>query len=361
MKYYRYGLFAILLSFVPFSEALSQARPPSPVRYTEAKELPVRRQISLPGSVEARTSSLVASEVEGLVVSLRAHEGDRVEKGQVIVELRKDHLELLLEAAAAELREAEARLKMASRNMERSRELFESDVLSREQLDDSQYEFDAWQGRVERLSASIASTQLEIERSTVRAPFGGVIVAERTDLGQWVGKGDPVVELMTLDDLDVVVEVPERHYANIQKGAAATVSFEALPGFEVEGRVGSVNPQASAQARTFPVKVRIRNPEGRIGAGMLSQVSFSVGESYQATAVPKDALIIRGEGRFVYVLNSENTVDLVPVETGTGVGDWIEVKGKSAVQPGTKVVTRGNERLRPGQKVDGRPQEYATP
>ena len=92
---------------------------------------------------------------------------------------------------------------------------------------------------------------------------------------------------------------------------------------------------------------------------MLSRVSFAVGESYQATVVPKDALLIRGEGRFVYVLNGENTVDLVPVETGTGVGNWIEVQG--TIQPGTKVVTRGNERLRPGQKVDGQPQEYATP
>ena len=82
-------------------------------------------------------------------------------------------------------------------------------------------------------------------------------------------------------------------------------------------------------------------------------------ESYQATVVPKDALIVRGERRFVYVLNAESTVDLVPVETGTGVGNWIEVQGP--VQPGTKVVTRGNERLRPGQKVAGQPQEYALP
>ncbi len=88
---------------------VAQERPPSPVRYTEAKEQTVRRQLRLPGSVEARTSSLVASEVEGLVVSLVAHEGDEVKKGQAIVELRKDHLQLQLEAAEAELREADAR------------------------------------------------------------------------------------------------------------------------------------------------------------------------------------------------------------------------------------------------------------
>lgn len=359
MKLYRYGLYALLMSLLPSTWAAAQDRPPSPVRYTEAEQRPVRRQLRLPGSVEARTSSLVASEVEGLVVSLMAREGDQVKKGQAIVELRKDHLQLQLEAAEAELREADARLKQARRNMERAQELFESEVLSREQLDDSRYESDAWQGKVEQLTATIARTQLNLDRSTVRAPFSGVVVAESIDIGEWVGKGDPVVEMMELVDLDVVVEVPERYYPDIKKGTAASVSFDALPGFEVEGQVRSVVPRASAQARTFPVKVRIVNSEGRIGAGMLTRVSFAVGESYQATVVPKDALLIRGERRFVYVLNGESTVELVPVETGTGVGSWIEVQG--SVDPGTKVVTRGNERLRPGQKVDGQPQEYASP
>jgi RND family efflux transporter MFP subunit len=301
----------------------------------------------------------VASDVEGLVVALVAHEGDEVRKGRPVVELRKDHLELQLQAAEAELREADARLKQANRNLERAQELYESEVLSREQLDESRYESDAWQGRIDRLTSTIARTRLDLERSTVRAPFSGVVVAERIDIGEWVGKGDPVVEMIGLVDLDVVVEVPERYYPDMKKGTPASVTFDAIPGLEVEGRVRAVIPRASAQARTFPVKVRIENSERRIGAGMLTHVSFAVGETYRATVVPKDALIVRGERRFVYVLNSESSVDLVPVETGTGVGDWIEVQGP--VEPGTKVVTRGNERLRPGQKVTGQPQEYATP
>ncbi len=174
--------------------------------------------------------------------------------------------------------------------MERAQELFESEVLSREQLDDSRYESDAWQGKVEQLTSTIARTQLNLDRSTVRAPFSGVIVAERIDIGEWVGKGDPVVEMMELVDLDVVVDVPERYYPDIKKGTSTSVSFDSLPGYEIEGRVRSVVPRANAQARTFPVKVQIVNSEGRIGAGMLTRVSFAVGESYQATVVPKDAL-----------------------------------------------------------------------
>jgi RND family efflux transporter MFP subunit len=348
-------LFAVFVT-TP-SWGLAQGRPPSPVRYTEAAAHSVRRDIRLPGTVEAKTSSLVASEVEGLVEGLKAHEGQTVRKGQTLVELRRTHLELDLSAAQAELREAEARLKQAKQNLNRSQELFDSQVLSQGQLDDARYEFDAWTGRSEQLDADIARINLDIERSTVKAPFAGIVVAERTDIGEWVGKGQPVVELMSLYELEVRVEVPERHFRELNPGATATVGFEALPGYEVTGRVSSIVPRASSQARTFPIKIKISNKEGRIGAGMLAEVAFPVGESYQATVVPKDAVITRGDRRFVYLITGEDTVDMVPVSTGAGVGQWVEVEG--SIQPGAKVVTRGNERLSPGQRVQGELLEYA--
>jgi RND family efflux transporter MFP subunit len=333
--------------------------PASPVRYTEAKEHPVHRTIVLPGSVASRTESLVASEVEGLVVELAAREGTTVRQGQTIAQLRSDQLELRLAAAEADLREAEARLTLAENNLNRSRELFESQVLSQGQLDDSQSEFNAWQGRAQRLEAEIASIKLDIERSTIRAPFAGVVVAERCAVGEWIGRGDPVAELISLNDLEVEVDVPERYFSTIQSGYETTVEFESLPGYELSGKVSAVVPRANPQARTFPVKVRINNKDGKVGAGMLAQVSFSAGESYRATVVPKDAVITRGDRRYVYVLAEDSTVSQVPVETGVGAGAWVEVE--SGLKPGTKVVTRGNERLQSGQKVAGEPLEYQLP
>ena len=360
MKYITsFVLYLVLLPFIVPATGVAQERPPSPVRYTEAKEHEVHREIHLPGSVEAKTSSLVASEVEGLVVNMVAREGQAVRKGQALVELRKDHLELELGAEQAELREAEARLKQATRNLERSKELFDSKVLSSEQLDDSRYESDAWQGKVDQLSSDIARLDLDISRSTVRAPFSGIVVAERTDLGQWIGKGQTVLELMSLYELEVRVEVPERHFRELKLGATTQVSFEALPGYELEGQVTAIIPRANPQARTFPVKVKVMNKEGRIGVGMLAKVSLPAGESYRATVIPKDAVLTRGDQRFVYLLNGDSTVDMVPVKTGAGVGRWVEIQG--TLEPGAKVITRGNERLRPGQKVQGELLEYTKP
>jgi RND family efflux transporter MFP subunit len=337
----------------------AQEWPASPVRYTEAKEYPVHLLIELPGSVESRTESLVASEVAGLVVELAAREGKTVRKGETIAKLRSDRLELQLEAAEAELREAEARLTQAGSNLERSKDLFNSEVLSRRQLDEAMSEYDAWRGRTERLQAMIARIKLDIERSAVRAPFAGVVVAERCEVGEWVDKGDPVVELISLYDLQVRVDIPERYFRNMNLGAAATVRFESLPGYELIGKVSAIVPRANAQSRTFPLKIRIKNKDGKVGAGMLAKVSFPAGESHSATVVPKDAVITRGAERYVYLIGGDSTVSRVSVETGVAMGSWVEIQ--SEVRPGAKVVTRGNERLQPGQRVQGEPIEYALP
>lgn len=338
---------------------LAQAPPPAEVRYTEAREYNLRRTISLPGSVEARTASVVASEIGGVVAELLVREGHRVKEGQVLARLRTTNLELELRAAEAAHKEATARLKLAERNLERARDLHESKIFSQQQLDEQFYEYTAWRGRVDQLEAQIARLQHDIEQASIRAPFTGVVVRERTEVGEWVAEGGAVAEILALDELEIRLEVPERYFRDLKVGAPARVSFESLPGQELTGRVLSVIPRADAQARTFPVKIAVRNPRRQIGVGMLARVSLQVGEPYAATLVPKDAVVARSDRKFVYVVNGDNTVTELMVDTGTGVGAWIEING--GVRPGQRVVTRGNERLFSGQPVNGQPLAYELP
>ena len=146
----------------------AQGPPASPVRYTEAREHAVRRTLRLPGTVESPTVSLVASEVAGVVAEYPVREGQRVEKEEPLAKLRTESLQLRLEGAQAQLKEAESRLKLAERNLERSRELFDAKVISQQQLDDAFYESTAWQGRVEQLTADIATINLALRQSTIR-------------------------------------------------------------------------------------------------------------------------------------------------------------------------------------------------
>lgn len=344
--------------------AAAQQMPPSPVGYTEARQYPVQGSVQLPGTIESNLVSLVASEIGGLVVEYPIREGDRVKKDQVLARLNKHALELNLAAARAQLSEAEARQKLAERNYERARELYDSKVFSQQQLDDTRFEFDAWQGRIDNLKAEIQRIEYDIERSAILAPFDGVIIAKHTEVGQWLGIGDEVAELMSLDELEVVVDVPEQYYRTVRVGGSAQVTLDAQPGRTIRGRISAVIPRADEQARTFPVKVRVPSDSGRLGAGMLAQVrmdgvSASQAGTRLATIVPKDAVVRQGTEELVYLLDGDGTVKPAQVKTGNGVGAWIEVAG--SVQPGAKVVTRGNERLQPGQKVRGEPVKYTLP
>ena len=294
----------------------AQQMPPSPVSYTEAKEYPLRRSVQLPGSVEALKVSTVASEVAGLVVEFSAREGAAVAKGQPLARLRRETHQLSLTSAEAQLKEDEARHKLAERNLERTRELFNTKDVSQKQLDDSQFELNAWQGRIDKQKAEIAKIKDELERHTIVAPFGGVVVREFTELGQWLAEGGPVVELMALDEMDVVAEVPERYFNSLKVRARTQVVFEALSGLRVEGRVSAIIPRADPQARTFRAKIRIPNPGGRIGAGMLAQISLPEGTPYRAVVVPKDAVVTRGPQKFVFLVNGNNTIAEVPVQIG---------------------------------------------
>lgn len=334
---------------------------PVPVGVTAARSMPMAPTVSLTGTVRSRTSTLVASEVPGLVTRLSVREGHRVKRGAPIVHLRSENLELRLEAMRGQRREAAARLDLARQSLARSRELFDSGVISRQDFDGAVSESDAWQGRVDQADADIARLEDDLDRSVVRAPFTGVVVAEHCQVGAWLAIGAPVVELVDPNDLEVVVDVPERHFAGTRRGAAAQVRFPALGGLTLDGEISAVIPRADASARTFPTKVRVRNPEGQIGIGMLAQVLLPAGTPRPAVVVPKDAIVEQGGQRMVYVV--ENGADGAvakarPVTVGGGVGAWVEVSG---IEAEAEVVIRGNERLMPDAQVAAEAVDVAAP
>ncbi|MBK9167515.1 MAG: efflux RND transporter periplasmic adaptor subunit [Bryobacterales bacterium] len=338
--------------------ALAQA-PPAPVRFTEVRSHFVPTAVRVPAAVEARHVSQVASSVSGLVLRVPARDGEAVTAGQLLAEVDVRPLQIRITVVEAQRKEAEARRNAAARNRDRARELFESKVVSQQQYDDSVFEFNAWAARIENLEAEASAIRLDIERANVLAPFAGVLVKRHTEVGQWLRPGDPVCELLAIDSLEVVAEVPEEFLHLAKPGAKVRMRFAALNGLETSGAVAAVIPQANAEARTFPVKIALDNPQGRVSAGMTAEVTLGSGAGRPATVVPKDAITIQGSRQLVYVIQPDNTVAPQPVRLGSGLGEWVEVSG--TLRAGQRVVTRGNERLRAGQTVAAQPMEYALP
>jgi RND family efflux transporter MFP subunit len=156
-----------------------------------------------------------------------------------------------------------------------------------------------------------------------------------------------------------VVELPESYVGIVRLGLNAKVQFEALGGSEFPGTVTAILPETSNDARTFPVQVSVDNPKLSIKAGMLGLVEFQPSNVRPVTVVPKDALVRKDTGHFVYVIGPGDRVVETRVNPGSGVGLWVDVGGSG--RAGDRVVTRGNERLANGQTVSANRQKYELP
>ncbi len=351
--------FVSMFLLLAASPGFAQGPPVAPVRHAEAIIHDVTKMIQLPGTLESPRTSLVASEVAGIVIEMAAREGTAVTKGDMLVRLSSSNLDLELRGLDGELREAAARLERARSAYDRAKNLHSESLLSEDEYDEAHAELTAWQGRADKLEAQLERVRLDLRRCRIVAPYGGVVVSESCDLGEWISVGEPVIELVATDELDVRVEVPEQHFNGIKRGSNARVTIEAIPGYEVQGTVDALIPRADPRARTFPIKIRVPNPEGLLNAGMLGKAFLPVGRTKKMLIVPKDAVVSLGFGVSVFIISPDSTVAQVSITTGEGYGDWIVVQGD--VQPGQQVVVRGNERLRPGQKVSGESLDYDLP
>ena len=337
---------AVVLMTTHFAPA--QGPPAAPVVVDIVQEQSLQKPVTLVGAVEPVRKSVIASEVGGLVESFPAEEGMYVNKGDLIAKFITTNIEIDLRESKASKSEAQARYQLAKQDQERFKELQEKGVASIKQYDDARAEKDAWGARIGQFQAQIESREYELEKSEIKAPFSGYITKEFTEVGEWVEKGGPVVELIDTKTVEIRIDMPERYVSKIKKGSAVSVDFDAIPGESVQGEIVSLVPQADSESRTFPVKVAIDNKDGTVKSGMVARVSFPVGEPASVKLVPKDAIVTRNNANFIYVV-TDGVAQPVPVTTGTAFDGRIEVLGP--VKAGQQVVIRGNERLMPNQPV----------
>jgi RND family efflux transporter MFP subunit len=322
--------------------------PPAPVEVAPVIEREVTTSVTLIGTGEAWLETVIASEEAGLVSSMMVEEGDRVRKGQPLCEQDSTQLELRIDAAGAELAEAQVLQAQADSDLDRQKRLFAINSVSEKAYEDAKFRAEAAQNRVRRLSASLNALEKQLKSRKIRAPITGYVVKRHCLVGQWLGEGQPVVTLVVPDPILFRVPVPERYVPLIKRGDAAQVRFDALPERPFQGKIAAVIPRADDASRTFPVRIEISNPDGLIKPGMLGRATLPTGELRKALLVPKDALVFTSSGTAVYAI-VDQTAQFIPVRTGAEHGSRIEAEGD--LKSGLEVVVRGNERLRPGQPV----------
>lgn len=344
----RFFHLCLFLFFISGPPSWAQGPPPSPVAVSAVVQKNIRESVILVGTATSRVTSLLASEVEGLVEKLYVEEGDAVKKGQVLARLRSSTLKIQLTLARATRKEAQERYLQAKAELERSEKLRRSQSISEKKFLDDRFETMAWEQRVIQRDAEVSRLMDLLSKKTIVAPFSGFVARKHTEVGQWVERGGGIVTLIDLGYIHVVAQVPERYIGRVLMGDRASVTVDVLGNKTFSGKIISVNPEGDRETRTFPVKVQVKNEGFQIKSGMLSHISLSLGKSYPAILVSKDALVTRDNQKFVFVYQ-DDTVKMVRLKVKGYHGGMADVSGN--LRAGLLVVTRGNERLRDGQKV----------
>ncbi|MDX1610458.1 MAG: efflux RND transporter periplasmic adaptor subunit [Halofilum sp. (in: g-proteobacteria)] len=339
------GVFGYLRFVGHMTEQALSNRPP-PVETVSAIEAVTdtwQPQIRAVGSLGAVRGVDLATEIEGRVNAVAVEDGAAVEAGQVLVELDAAGLR-------AELRGARAEARLAELELERQRRLRQQNANSEADVDRAASQLEQARARVERVQANL-------EKKTIRAPFGGRIGIIGVDVGQFLVDGTEVVTLQTLDPINVDFTVPQRELARIENGQPVVVSVDAFAGESFAGAISAISPKVEQSTRNTAVRARLGNPEGRLRPGMFVQVAVQLPGQTDVVTLPQTAITYNPYGDSVFLVHETTndagetvrTVERKFVRTGATRGDQVQVL--QGVEPGQTVVTSGQLKLRNGSRV----------
>ena len=313
----------------------------------------------LVGTIRPRLRAVLAAEVGGLVAALPVEIGDAVTKGQLLCKLRDvtrvaahaEALARLSQLEAGEDDEANALLAKAEFENERMTNLWKENRSSEKEYNDARSDYRAAQGRAQQAEYAVKAQQAVVDvladnlaQTEIRAPFDGVIVTKRTEVGAWVEQGGEIVEAVDLSVARARVNVPEAIIQFCRVGSDALVTVDALRK-DFAATITRVIPDADERARTFPVEIDIKNSDRALRAGMFVSVAVPSGVGGERLVIPKDAVVVRGTSRMIFVIREGEQGPMampLPVSIVSEVRDSVAVE-TAGLNAGDRVVIRGNE------------------
>ncbi len=400
MNFARRHIPAAFLALV-WSAAANAQMPVAHVVVEQAKLSNAPTTITLVGTVYASRVSNVASEIEGIVAVMPVRQGDHVERGGLLCKLndealsyrlaeqqgqlesrRAQHAELVAGTRVEELTRLKALLDETDTNydrwkfeMDRVNRLFEGQDANEKELKDTRASFFSAKRRkiaaeaiyhqavagprkeaIARAAYDVAAQEAvvrliegDLRKTAILAPYTGYITNRQTEQGEWVTAGGSIVELADLSRVLVRVDAPESILQYLALGSPARVWIDAL-GRSFDGSIKHVIRSADLSARTFPVEIEVANPNGMLAAGQFARVTVPAGKSAPVVTVPKDAIVERDGVTYIGIVmpgrEGGSAAMLRAVTLGADVGEWIAITSGN-LRPGSRIVTRGTERILP--------------
>src|SRR5213594_1645649 len=313
-----------------------------PVEVAVARSDTVRDQIAATGQIEAVQSIDLRPEVDGRIVEFLVREGQEVEQGTPLFKVDDAQLK-------AQVAQLEAQRDLAQQALGRAKELAQQNASSAADL--------------ERAEATARSAQAEydlqrirLERTTVRAPFAGVLGQRWVSLGDYVTSSTKLASLHTVNPQRAAFQVPERFARQLRVGQQVSFRVAAIAGRDFTGEVDFVDPVVQLPGRTILVKARVPNPARLLQPGMFIEARLVTAVRPKAIVIPEDAVVPTEGANFVWAV-VEGKADRRKVTLGVRTPGFVEVT--DGIKAGEQVVTGGLELLAPGAPVMPRVVERA--
>ena len=337
-------------------------RPPLTVELAKASRATIQSEITVVGNLIGQTTVSVAPRAAGRVESVSVRLGDRVSRGQRLAKIEDFEIqEQVKQAEAAQqvseatIRQREADLKLAQTNAERSRSLFERQLLPKQTLDDNEARYQSAMAAVDlaraqssQSKARLDELQINLANTNVISPVNGYVSKRTVDPGAFVSQNVPVVDVVDISTVRLVANVVEKDLKELQTGNATRVSVDAFPGETFTGRIARVSPVLDPATRTAPIEIEIVNPSGRLKPGMYARVSVTTSTRKEALVVPATSVVDLGGRRGVFTPLNETAV-FRALEVGTEQGAIVEILG--GLTEGDTVITTGSSALRDGDRI----------
>jgi membrane fusion protein (multidrug efflux system) len=293
----------------------------------------VSQKLEALGNARANESVDISSKTSNIVTSVKFRDGERVTRGQVLVQLDDAQ-------ARAEVAEAEAALTESQAQFNRSRELLNTQVLSKAQ-------YDQLEATLKADRARLAAANARLEDTLIRAPFTGRVGLRRVSVGSLINPGAVIT---TLDDTSVIkldFAVPENFVAALREGLAVRATAPAFPGRSFAGKVASIDSRVDMTTRSVTVRALLANEDGALKPGMFLNVSLAKDER-EALVIPEEALSPEAERQYVFVVD-DGKVERREVRIGGRTPGSVEVLG--GLEAGEQVIVEGTQKVRDGATV----------
>nr|WP_319516947.1 efflux RND transporter periplasmic adaptor subunit [uncultured Cohaesibacter sp.] len=326
------------------------AKPLDPLEVVQVTPRDLIDPLPISGDIKPIRKATISAQVGGLAEAVNFEPGDKLHKGDVLLQIEKDDLELTLRQKEASLAGQKAELSSARSNLNRAKELAKRNVASQKTLEQAESSVESLMADIDAAQAQVEIAQLNLDRAVIRAPFSGTVVSRSVEPDQLVQSGAALFEMIDLSMVTMEAMVPLSDTLSLRVGQKAELSLPQKPDQKFVAKINRINAQAEAGTRSAIVYLTIDNPNETLRAGMFMTGSIALKVSRQTIAIPRTAIFEEGGVQTVLIIR-DGVVHRMQVATGSSwdMGSLVEIN--SGLHKGDVVIAQPLEGLSVGDQV----------